>query len=324
MKLFESLAEVPADFGPSAVSIGKFDGVHAGHRRVLAELRAVADAAELSAVAVTFDRNPLSVLRPDLCPDPLVSNPQKLELLEATGIDATLMLHFDRAFSEQSPREFATSVLSGALNARIVFVGSDFRFGAKGAGTVEILEQLGAELGFDVRLIDAVVAPVGSEQRRASSTWVRELLAEGRVTEAATVLGRAPSIRSVVVGGVQRGRELGYPTANLAHGAEGFIPADGVYAARVLIDGTSYGAAVSVGNNPTFEGVPDKTVEAHVLDESFDLYGKTVELFFIDYIRPMKKFEDADALVAQMHRDEEKIRSILDQPHPSEPGRRRG
>jgi len=313
MRLFESLAEVPADFGPTAVSIGKFDGVHAGHRRVLAEVRSVAAEAGLASVAVTFDRNPLSVLRPEVCPEPLVSNAQKLELLEATGVDATLMLHFDRAFSEQSPRDFVTSVLSGALNARIVFVGSDFRFGAKGSGTVDTLRELGVELGFEVRLIDSVVAPAGGEQRRASSTWVRELLAEGRVAEAATVLGRAPSIRSVVVGGVQRGREMGYPTANLAHGAEGFIPADGVYAARILIDGTSYGAAVSIGNNPTFEGIADKTVEAHVLDESFDLYGKTVELFFIDYIRPMNKFPDVDSLVAQMHRDEERIRSVLGQ-----------
>lgn len=316
MRLFEGIASVPAGFGPSAVSIGKFDGVHAGHRRVLAELRAVATEAGLASAAVTFDRNPLSVLRPEVCPDPLVSNAQKLELLEATGIDATLMLHFDQAFSEQSPRQFVTSVLSGALNARIVFVGSDFRFGSKGSGTVETLRELGAELGFEVRLIDAVVAPAGTEQRRASSTWVRELLAEGRVAEAATVLGRPPSIRSVVVGGVQRGREMGYPTANLAHGAEGFIPGDGVYAARILIDGVTYGAAVSIGNNPTFEGIADKTVEAHVLDESFDLYGKTVELSFIEYIRPMNKFPDVDSLVAQMHRDEEKIRSILGQPRP--------
>jgi len=316
VKLYESLAEVPAEFGETAVSIGKFDGVHAGHRRVLAELREVAANAGLASVAVTFDRNPLSVLRPEVCPEPLVSNAQKLELLEATGIDATLMLHFDRAFSEQSPREFVTSVLSGALRARIVFVGSDFRFGSKGSGTVDTLRELGAELGFEVRLIDAVVAPAGSQQRRASSTWVRELLTEGRVAEAASVLGRAPSIRSEVVGGVQRGREMGYPTANLAHGAEGFIPRDGVYAARILIDGTSYGAAVSIGNNPTFEGVADKTVEAHVLDETLDLYGKTVELFFIEYIRQMNKFPDVDSLVAQMHRDEEQIRTILGQPHP--------
>jgi len=318
MLLFESLAAVPPTFGPSAVSIGKFDGVHAGHRRVLAELRSVADSADLSAVAVTFDRNPLSLIRPELCPAPLVSNQQKLDLLAATGIDATLMLPFDEQLRDLSPEEFATRVLADALHASIVFVGSDFRFGAKGAGTVQTLTELGSRLGFEVRLIDSVVAAEGADERRASSTWVRELLGEGRVAEAAAVLGRAPSIRAEIVGGEQRGREMGYPTANLSHDVEGFVPADGVYAARILIDGVEYGAAVSIGNNPTFEGIADKTVEAHVLDESFDLYGKVVELSFIDYIRPMNKFPDVETLVAQMNRDEDSIREVLGQPRPSE------
>ena len=317
MQLFESLSEVPEDFGPSAVSIGKFDGVHAGHRRVLAELRAVAENGALAAVAVTFDRNPLSLIRPEVCPDPLVSNRQKLELLAETGIDATLMLTFDEQLRDLSAEDFATRVLRDALHASIVFVGSDFRFGAKGAGTVQRLTELGRDLGFEVRLIDSVVAPAGSGDRRASSTWVRELLGEGRVAEAAVVLGRAPSIRAEIVGGEQRGREMGYPTANLSHDVEGFVPADGVYAARILINGVSYGAAVSIGNNPTFEGVPDKTVEAHVLDHTFDLYGTVVELSFIDYIRPMNKFPDVDALVAQMNRDEDRIREILGQPRRS-------
>lgn len=318
MQLFESLSEVPEGFGPSAVSIGKFDGVHAGHRRVLAELRSVAETAGLSAVAVTFDRNPLSLIRPELCPDPLVSNEQKLELLAETGIDATLMLTFDEQLRDLSAKDFATSVLGDALHASIVFVGSDFRFGAKGAGTVEVLTELGRDLGFEVRLIDSVVAPAGiAGERRASSTWVRELLGEGRVAEAAAVLGRAPSIRAEIVSGEQRGREMGYPTANLSHDVEGLVPADGVYAARILIDGTSYGAAVSIGNNPTFEGIPDKTVEAHVLDQSFDLYGKVVDLSFIEYIRPMNKFPNVDALVAQMNRDEGSIRAILEQPRPT-------
>ena len=317
MQLFESLSDVPEDFGPSAVSIGKFDGVHAGHRRVLAELRTVAESGALAAVAVTFDRIPLSLIRPEVCPDPLVSNRQKLELLAETGIDATLMLTFDEQLRDLSAEDFATSVLRDALHASIVFVGSDFRFGAQGAGTVQRLTELGRDLGFEVRLIDSVVAPAGSGDRRASSTWVRELLGEGRVAEAAAVLGRAPSIRAAVVGGEQRGREMGYPTANLSHDVEGFVPADGVYAARILINGVSYGAAVSIGNNPTFEGVPDKTVEAHVLDQTFDLYGTVVELSFIDYIRPMNKFPDVDALVAQMNRDEDRIREILGQPRRS-------
>ena len=312
MQLFESLAEIPAGFGPSVVSIGKFDGMHAGHRRIIADLLEVAASEKLTAVAVTFDRHPLSLLRPELCPAPLLSNAQKLELLAASGIDATLMLTFDQARAQQPAEEFVREVLVSALGARVLLVGSDFRFGAKGAGTVGLLQELAPELGFRVQLIDDVT----SGERRASSTWIRELLASGQIAEATRLLGRSPSIRATVVGGHQRGREMGYPTANLSHDVEGFVPADGVYAARIIIDGTRYGAAVSVGNNPTFGDVAEKTVEAHVLDETLDLYGKTVELEFVDYVRQMNKFPDADALVAQMHADEVQIRSILGQPRP--------
>lgn len=312
MQLFESLAEVPAGFGPSVVSIGKFDGMHAGHRRVIADLLGVAEAERLTSVAVTFDRHPLSVVRPELCPPPLLSNAQKLELLAETGIDATLMLTFDEARSRQPAEDFVREVLVDALAARVLLVGSDFRFGAKGAGNVALLHELGPQLGFTVQLIDDVT----SGERRASSTWIRELLASGQIVEATRLLGRSPSVRATVVGGHQRGRTMGYPTANLSHDVEGFVPADGVYAAHILIDGTRYGAAVSIGNNPTFADVAEKTVEAHVLDQSLDLYDKTVEVEFVDYVRPMHRFPDAEALTAQMHADEERIRAILGQPRP--------
>ena len=298
---------MPDDFGPSAVSIGKFDGMHAGHRRVIAELRAVAEAEGLASVAVTFDRNPLSLLRPQLCPAPLLSNAQKVELLDASGLDVTLMLEFNQERASQAPEDFVREVLVDTLHARVLLVGADFRFGSKGAGDVALLETLGEQYGFRVQRIDDVV----DGERRASSTWIRELLDAGQVAEATRLLERPPSIRAVVVGGHQRGREMGYPTANLSHDVEGFVPADGVYAARLVVDGERYGAAVSIGNNPTFEGVPDKTVEAHALDQSFDLYGKTVGLEFVEYIRPMNKFPDADALVRQMNADEVRIRSIL-------------
>ncbi len=310
MQLFESLAEIPANFGPSVVSIGKFDGMHAGHRRVIAELLEVATHEQLTSVAVTFDRHPLSIVRPELCPAPLLSNAQKLELLAETGIEATLMLTFDEARSKQPAEEFVREVLVDALQARVLLVGSDFRFGAKGAGTVELLRQLAPELGFTVQLIDDVT----SGERRASSTWIRELLSSGQIAEATRLLGRSPSVRAKVVGGHQRGRTMGYPTANLSHEVEGFVPADGVYAARIIIDGTRYDAAVSIGNNPTFADVAEKTVEAHVLDESLDLYDKTVEVEFVEYIRPMHKFPDADALTKQMHADEVQIRTVLGRP----------
>lgn len=320
MQLYESLSDVPPRFGPSAVAIGKFDGVHAGHRRVIAELLDVARPQSLTATIVTFDRNPLSLLRPEKCPLPLISNAQKVELLAETGVDATVMLAFDRAFSEQSPEEFVRTILVDALHASVVLVGSDFKFGVRGSGTVDVLERLGREHGFEVRLIaDVVASPETTSPRRASSTWVRELLADGRVAEAAEVLGHEATVRGVVVQGAQRGRELGYPTANLSPGMEGFIPGDGVYAAWFTADGKRYGAAVSIGNNPTFEGVPDKQVEAHVLDETIDLYGKTVEVAFVSYIRGQVKYSTVEALIEQIADDEARVRVILGYPPRSRP-----
>jgi riboflavin kinase / FMN adenylyltransferase len=309
--LFDSVEAVPAGFGPSAVTIGKFDGMHAGHRQVIGAVRALARESELAAVAVTFDRHPLSVINPAACPEALLSNAQKIELFEASELDATLMLTFDSALAAMSPTEFVDSVLVKALNATVVFVGSDFRYGAKGAGTVETLREQGAREGFRVELIDEVVA---NDHRRASSTWVRELLVEGRVKEAAAVLGRNHSVRGEVVHGDHRGRELGFPTANLSRDREGFVPADGVYAARVIVNGQSHPASVSIGNNPTFDGVPDQQIEAHVLDASLDLYGSTVAVEFVEYIRPMMKFADVAALVTQIKLDEQKIRGILGAP----------
>ncbi len=308
MLVFESLADVPADFGPAAVTIGKFDGVHAGHRAVIRRLLEVAGERGLVSAVLTFDRNPLSTLDPEHCPDPLVSNAQKLELLASTGIDAALMLAFDSDFSQLQPEAFVRSIIVDALHAKIVLVGSDFRFGARGAGTVAALKQFGDELGFEV-LVVGDVTPDG--QRRASSTWIRELLAEGRVVEAAELLGSLPSVRAIVVHGEQRGRTLGYPTANLSPEMEGYIPADGVYAAWLTVDGARYPAAVSIGNNPTFEGVPDKQVEAHVIDETLDLYDRVVELSFVEFIRGMRKFDGAEALAEQMGADELWIRDIL-------------
>jgi riboflavin kinase/FMN adenylyltransferase len=315
VRFYDSLAAVPSDFGPSAVAIGKFDGVHAGHRSVIADLRAVAAREGLAATVVTFDRHPLSLLRPESCPPPLLSNAQKVERLGEAGVDTTVMLAFDRAFSEQTPEQFVRRILVDALHARVVMVGTDFRFGVRGSGTVETLAELGREHGFTVHLIDDVVAATdGDAARRASSTWIRELLAEGRVAEAATVLGHEHSVRGIVVRGAQRGRALGYPTANLSPGMEGFIPGDGVYAAWFTVDGHRYGSAVSVGNNPTFDGVPEKQVEAHVLDENIDLYGKTVEVAFVSYIRGQVKYSTVEALIEQIAQDERDVRVILGYP----------
>jgi riboflavin kinase/FMN adenylyltransferase len=316
--VFREPGEIPADFGPSVVAIGKFDGVHAGHRAVLERARVDAAPGGAKVVAVTFDRNPLSVLRPEVCPADLVGVTQKLQLLGETGIDATLMLRFDRALAALTPREFVERVLVDALGARTVLVGEDFRFGRGGAGDPGVLGELGAELGFrvdvvsDVRAIDA--------DRRVSSSWIRELLADGDVETAGKLLGRAPSVLGEVVHGLKRGRELGFPTANLAADLEGFVPADGVYAGWLVDEGSAdglrtgirYAAAISVGTNPTFDDVPRRQVEAHVLDETeLDLYGHLVEVQFLQRIRGMVAFEGVEPLKLQIADDVRSVRAAL-------------
>jgi riboflavin kinase/FMN adenylyltransferase len=300
--------DVPNDFGPSAVTIGKFDGVHSGHRRVIGELREIAAEHSLLSTVVTFDRHPLTLLKPEIAPAPLVSLAQKVELLGSLGVDATLVLTFDEELSQRSPQNFVQSILVDTLHVKVVLVGSDFRFGARGAGDITLLREMGTNLGFEVRVVDDVRS---TEGRRASSTWIRELLAEGRVSEAGELLGYPPCVRAIVVHGEKRGRELGYPTANLAPSPEGLIPADGVYAAWATIGEDRFPAAVSVGNNPTFDGVPEKRVEAHLLDQDLDLYGRTIEIAFVEYVRGMVKFTNIDGLIAQMDDDTERVRAVL-------------
>lgn len=315
MRVFTAPAQVPGVFGPTAVTIGKFDGVHRGHRAVIDQVRRVAGERDLASAIVTFDRNPLSLLRPDLCPPMITSNEQKLELLATTGIDAVLMLTFDAALAAETPEEFVISVLSGALRARVVLVGADFRFGARGAGDVAVLRELGARHDFEVIVVPDVMS---GEDGRLSSTRIRGLLAAGHVAEAGVLLGRAPAVRSTVVRGAQRGRELGFPTANLDPGClEGLIPADGVYAGWLTADGVRYPAAISVGNNPTFEGVPQRQVEAYALDENLDLYGVTVEIAFVEYVRGMLAFDGIDPLIKQMQLDVERVRAILSASQPA-------
>lgn len=312
MIVFRDPGEVPADFGASAVAIGKFDGVHAGHRAVIERLKADAAVSGARSVAVTFDRNPLALLRPQLCPENVVSVERKLELLGELGLDATLLLTFDRELASRSAEEFVEEILVGALHVSTVLVGRDFRFGHRGAGTPDLLRDLGPAYGFTVDVVDDVYLE-GSE-RRVSSSWIRELLAEGDVTTAAEVLGRPVDVRGEVVHGHKRGRELGFPTANLSETVDAFVPADGIYAGW-LDDhdtGIRYPAAVSVGTNPTFDDVLVRQVEAHVLDEdSLDLYGHDVTVEFTQRLRGMVAFEGIDALMTQMAADVVAARTLL-------------
>jgi riboflavin kinase/FMN adenylyltransferase len=307
MLLFNGLAEVPAGFGPSAVTIGKFDGVHLGHRGVIAQLTSLAAARDLEPTVVTFDRHPMALLRPEVCPESLVSNTQRADLLAATDVAATLVLEFTRELSELEPAEFVGRILQNALGARLVLVGADFRFGHRGAGTIDTLRDLATEHDFEVALLE----DVRIDGARVSSTKIREHLSAGEVRAAATLLGRYPRVRSTVIHGDAIGREIGFPTANLDPAIEGFLPADGVYAAWAWIDGKRYGAAVSIGNNPTFDGIPARRTEAHLLDASVDAYDKAIEIDFVEYVRPMVKFDGLDSLAAALSADVDRIRALL-------------
>ncbi|MFB8147639.1 bifunctional riboflavin kinase/FAD synthetase [Microbacterium sp. NPDC056003] len=318
MIVFHDPAEIPAGFGPSVVAIGKFDGVHTGHRAVIDRARVDAATGGARVVAVTFDRNPLALLRPEICPADLIGVHQKLQLLAETGIDATLLLRFDRDLADLPARAFVEHVLVGALGVRTVLVGRDFRFGRGGAGDPGLLAELGREFGFTVDVVDDVRAIDAG--RRVSSTWIRELLAEGDVETAAKLLGRVPSVWGEVVHGLKRGRELGFPTANLSSECEGFVPADGVYAGWLIDEGSPdglrrgirYPAAISIGTNPTFDDVPVRQVEAYVLDETdLDLYGHRVEIQFASRIRGMVAFDGIDALIRQMTHDVTEVRTAL-------------
>ncbi|WP_203135772.1 bifunctional riboflavin kinase/FAD synthetase [Microbacterium sp. JZ31] len=310
MILFQDVSEVPADFGPTVIAIGKFDGVHAGHRALIEKMLVDAASTQARTVAVTFDRNPLAVVAPERVPRSLVGMTQKVELLGRTGIDAALMLRFDEDLASEEAEAFVRRVIVAGLRAQRVLVGSDFRFGRGGAGDAALLRRMGQDLGFAVEEVADVAS--AEDGRRVSSTWIRELLDAGDVERAAKLLGRYPAVTGEVVHGLKRGRELGYPTANLSPEAEGYVPADGVYAGwlterapeGVLRSGVRYPAAISVGTNPTFDDVEVPQVEAYVIDETdLDLYERRVEIEFVARIRGMVAFEGVDKLIEQMADD---------------------
>lgn len=308
MLLWRELSEVPANWGPSAVTIGKFDGVHVGHVEILRQLGILSAERGLKPTVVTFDRHPASLLAPDQLPADILSATERLDLIATHGVQGCLVLTFDSALASLSPRDFVNTILVHTLGAQVVLVGHDFRFGENASGDVSTLQQLGDELGFDVVLIDDV-APV--EGVRVSSSLIRRLMAEGDVAAASKLLGRLPRVSGEVVHGAKRGRELGFPTANLSQDATGLVPSDGVYAGWFVDGEHRYPAAISVGTNPTFQGVNKRTVEAFLLDQTLDLYGHQVSIEFASHIRGMVAYAGVEPLIAQMHDDVRVTREIL-------------
>ena len=312
MQRWNGLSQVPAGVGPSVVTIGNFDGVHRGHAQVITRL--VDRARELSAcsVAITFDPHPAQVHRPAEAPPLICGLTDRLDLLEQAGLDAVLVLPYSLEFAQLTPREFVAEYIVGALGARTVAVGRDVRFGLNNSGTLTTMIELGQELGFTVE----VIGDVGTDGiARWSSSGVRELLLAGDVAGAAHVLGRPHRLRGVVVHGDARGRELGFPTANLSPDAQGMVPADGVYAGWVRRPGATHDAvlpaAISIGTNPTFDGV-QRRVEAYVLDRTdLDLYGEEILVEFVERLRPTLRFDGLEPLIVQMHDDVARAREIL-------------
>ncbi|MEE2569457.1 bifunctional riboflavin kinase/FAD synthetase [Pseudarthrobacter sp. J64] len=316
-------SEVPADFGPSVVTFGNFDGVHRGHQQVLSELIRTARLSGSRAVAVTFDPHPAFVHRPESAPEMIMGLDDKLVALGELGLDAVLVVKYSLDLASLTPEEFVGQYLVDTLHARQVVIGHDARFGRGNSGDLDTMKELGRKFGFDVQ----VISEFGYEgyplhdddgtDRRCSSTWVREALQAGDVATAAAVLGRPHRMRGEVVHGAARGRALGFPTANLAGSATGFIPADGIYAGW-LVDqsGTRWPAAISVGSNPTFDGV-SRQVEAHVIDrpeeavEDFNLYGQSVVVEFVERLRGMVAYTGPEALVEQMKLDVVQAHEIL-------------
>jgi riboflavin kinase/FMN adenylyltransferase len=288
---------------PRALAIGTFDGVHVGHRAVIGRALEIAAERGIMSSVVTFDRHPLEVIDPGRVPRLLTPPAEKLRLLAELGPDEVVVLPFDEHLAGLTPGDFCAELLDGALCARAVVVGENFHFGAGGAGDATELRACGARHGFDT----IAVSLVTEHGKTISSTRIRRLLQHGELEEVREILGRPPSAAGVVVHGDERGRTLGVPTANVDVEAGAIFPGRGVYAARVLVDGSWYRAAVNIGRNPTFRSkdveTTHVTVEAFLLDFAGDIYEHQIRVDFLHKIRDERRFDDVGALVAQMRRD---------------------
>lgn len=307
-QIFQSIGDITP--GRRAVALGTFDGVHLGHRAVVAAAVAAAAQLDATACAASFHPRPVTVLRPGTPPNTLAGVALRTRLLLEAGADEVALLRFDRNLASLSAEEFVRDILVERLGAVALAVGTDFRFGADRSGDVALLERLGAELGFTVEAI----ALLSADGERISSSRIRGLIAEGRVAEAAELLGRPPSVEGTVQHGDKRGREIGFPTANLGVVPGQQLPAEGVYAGWALVPPgeTRYAAAISVGRNPHFGDVDDLRIEAHLLDYPGDeLYGTPLRLEFVSMLRVQEVYTDLDALVAQITDDVRETRRRL-------------
>ncbi|MEU5693951.1 bifunctional riboflavin kinase/FAD synthetase [Actinosynnema sp. NPDC020468] len=307
MQRWRGLDDLPGGWGRCVVTIGVFDGVHRGHQQLIGRAVDLARERGVPSVLVTFDPHPSEVVRPGSHPAQLSSLRRRSELVEQLGVDVFCVLPFTVEVSRMPADEFVHEVLVDRLHVAAVVVGENFTFGSKAMGTVDLLRTLGRRFGFVTEGADLVT----DDGVTYSSTYIRACIDAGDVAAAAQALGRPHRLEGIVVRGDGRGRDLGFPTANLSTARFAAVPADGVYACWfVHSDGRRLRAAVSVGTNPTFSG-RERRVEAFVLDVSEDFYGQRVALDFVERLRGMEKFDGVEALIAEMHRDVGKTRDLL-------------
>ena len=301
---------LPSDGRGTVVTIGTFDGVHRGHWEVLSEIRRRAEETGRRSVLVTFHPHPLTIVRPELAPPMLTTPVEKKEILAESGLDYAVFLPFTPVLARYSPRRFVEEILVGRLGVKELVVGYDHHFGRGRTGDAETLRGLGSELGFEVD----VVGPVGAQERPISSTRIRRALLEGDMSSAREALGRPYSLRGLVVRGDQRGRTLGFPTANLEVRGGGvgqkLVPPPGIYAVMGILRSGTYGGALHLGPRPTFRGSPP-TIEIHLFDFDEDIYGEEVRVDFVRYLREIRPFDSQRALIDQMREDVEEAREVL-------------
>ncbi|HKK07283.1 MAG TPA: bifunctional riboflavin kinase/FAD synthetase [Gemmatimonadota bacterium] len=299
---------LPPEVGETVVTVGTFDGVHRGHRAVLSEIVERARSDDRASVLVTFDRHPLTVVRPEDAPPLLTTPDEKKEILAQTGLDYVAFLRFDRAMSRLSPEAFVRRLLVGRFRVRELVIGYDHGFGRGRSGDIDTLRRLGRELGFDVDVVGEVRADGGT----ISSTGIRAAVAEGRVEDAERGLGRPYAFEGPVVHGMGRGRDLGFPTANLAPpSGRKLLPPSGIYAVRASLRTVILEGLLHVGPRPTFAGSPP-SVELYLLDFEGDLYGERVRVELLSRLRDVRPFGSPEELVEQMRRDAEAGRAYFE------------
>ena len=297
----------PAGWHQPVLALGNFDGVHRGHAKILELVRRRADERGVTAVALTFDPHPSRIVRPDKAPPLLMTGAQKIAALGDAGMEGIAVVRFAEALSRWEPEAFVRTVLVEWLRVAEVWVGANFLFGHDRAGNFSVLRSLGARYGFRAEKID----PVRYREFVVSSTRVRRLIADGRVDEAGALLGHHYMLEGTVTRGEGRGRQLGFPTANLSTDNELFPP-NGVYATAVLMDGEIHASVTNVGVRPTF-GASGPVVESHIFDIDRDLYGCRIRVAFVQRLRDELAFSDSDALRAQIARDCDEARALFRQ-----------